>query len=89
MRKQHEHAITVYKADEILSRIPEPSIEMAPPMVYCDSEGECFFDEAPNPYLGAIVELLDDRGRQGWVLVQVVPRERDLICFWRRERTEG
>ncbi len=57
-------------------------------MLYCDSQGVCFFDDAPNPYLAAIVEILNAQGEQGWILVQVVPREQDMICFWRRERSE-
>jgi hypothetical protein len=43
-------------------------------------------DEAPNPYLTAIVEILNAQGEQGWILVQVALREQDMICFWRRER---
>jgi hypothetical protein len=34
----------------------------------------------------AIVEILNAQGEQGWILVQVVMREQDMICFWRRER---
>ena len=34
----------------------------------------------------AIVEILNAQGEQGWVLVQVALRERDMICFWRRKR---
>ena len=86
--ERYEYAITVHEMNEILERIPSLSADDAPPMVYCDSQGECFFDEAPNPYVGAIVEILNARGEQGWILVQVVPREQDMICFWRRERAE-
>jgi hypothetical protein len=80
----YEHTITVVDREEILRRAE--SEEIAPSVVYCDTEGVCFFDEAPNPYLKAVVELLDGRGAEGWILVQVIPRTQDLICFWRRER---
>jgi hypothetical protein len=79
----YEHTIAVVHRDDILRRAE--SEEIAPSVVYCDTEGVCFFDEAPNPYMKAIVELLDDMGAEGWVLVQVIPRAQDLICFWRRE----
>jgi hypothetical protein len=84
---RYEYAITVYEAEDILEAVSAPVAQGAPPMVYCDTEGECFFDEAPNPYLAAIVETFNTQGEAGWALVQVVPRQQDMICFWRRERS--
>jgi hypothetical protein len=45
----------------------------------------CFFDEAPNPYVESIVHILNEKGEQGWELVQVTFRQADFICIWRRE----
>jgi hypothetical protein len=84
--EKYEYAITVHKAHEILATIPDLALEAEPPAVYCDSQGVCFFDEAPNPYTAAIVEILNAQGEQGWILVQVALREQDMICFWRRKR---
>ena len=86
--ERYEYAITVHKAEEILATIPDRPAEVDPPVLYCDSEGVCFFDDAPNPYLAAMVEILNAQGEQGWILVQVALREQDMICFWRRERSE-
>jgi hypothetical protein len=85
--KRYEHTITVHTMSEILDKARSTST--APPVVYCDTEGACFFDDAPNPYVEAIVELLDERGGDGWELVQVVPRAQDIICFWRRGAKDG
>ena len=88
--KKHEYTITTYTAEEILATISDLSAEVEPPVVYCDAEGVCFFDDAPNPYTAAIVEILNAQGEQGWILVQVALREQDMICFWRRRRqSEG
>lgn len=84
--EQYEYAITTHTADEILVTIPDLSAEAEPPVVYCDSQGVCFFDDAPNPYTTAIVEILNAQGEQGWILVQVALREQDMICLWRRKR---
>jgi hypothetical protein len=84
--EKHEYTITVHTADEILATIPDLTAEVEPPVLYCDSQGVCFFDDAPNPYLTAMVEILNEKGEQGWILVQVALREQDMICFWRRER---
>lgn len=83
---KHEYAITTHTADEILAKIPDLPAEGESPVLYCDAQGACFFDNAPNPYLTAIVEILNAQGEQGWILVQVVLREQDMICFWRRDR---
>ena len=85
--KIYEHTITIHDREEILGRVEPETIP--PSVVYCDMEGTCFFDDAPNPYVKSIIELLDEMGGEGWELVQVAPRERDLICFWHREAEEG
>ena len=86
MIREFEYRIRVVTAEEILSRLPETEAASAPDTLFCDAEGVCFFDEAPNPYLGSLEEILNESGGEGWSLVQVIPRQQDLICFWRRER---
>jgi len=85
---RYEHAVTVYDLDDILAQVASPSAEEPPSMVYCDEEGLCFFDEGPNPYLAAMVGLMNEQGQQGWSLVQFVPRRQELICFWKRKLLE-
>jgi hypothetical protein len=86
--EQWEHAITVHTVQEILAAHPKSALQPEGRVLYCGSEGTCFFDQAPNPYLAAIVKVLDARGQEGWMLVQVVLRAQDMICFWRRPRQE-
>lgn len=81
--RAYEHTITIYDREKILGNVG--SVAPPPSVVFCDTEGTCFFDEAPNPFMKAIIDLLDEMGETGWELVQVTPREQDLICFWRRE----
>jgi hypothetical protein len=72
----------VLKVREELGHPPEPA---GPEVVYCDTEGVCFFDDAPNPYVESIVHILNGMGEQGWDLVQIAFRQADFICIWRRE----
>ena len=60
--EKYEYAITSHTADEILATISDLSAEAEPPVVYCDSQGVCFFDDAPNPYTAAIVGILNAQG---------------------------
>ena len=80
-----EHAITVHTLDEIVGEGEKLEAEDEI-VLFCDTEGACFFDDAPNPYLKAMTEVLDKQGAEGWMLVDVTLRETDMICFWRRER---
>ncbi|MGQ9457728.1 MAG: hypothetical protein ACUVXH_06755 [Anaerolineae bacterium] len=79
------YQITTHSLEDLL-RLAEAlggSAEEASPVIFCDSEGVCFFDEAPNPYVAAITELLNREGQNGWELVQIAFRARQLICIWR------
>ena len=82
--EQYEYKITVYNADDILAVMSEQPEAQAPPKIYCDEGGECFLDSTGNPYALAVVDLFNGLGAEGWVLVQVTPRQQDMICFWRR-----
>ncbi len=82
-----EHAITVHILDEIVEAGEE--LKAKEIVLFCDTGGTCFFDDAPNPYLKAMTEVLDRQGAEGWMLVDVTLREEDMICFWRRERKDG
>ncbi|MDH4208914.1 MAG: DUF4177 domain-containing protein [Anaerolineae bacterium] len=83
-----EYQITTHSAGEVLrvrEELGHPPVEDNPPVVYCDTEGVCFFDEAPNPYVESMVHILNEKGAEGWELVQVTFRQADFICLWKRE----
>jgi hypothetical protein len=83
-----EYQITTHPVSEVLEvreELGHPPDPAGPQVVYCDTEGQCFFDEAPNPYVEAIVHILNGKGEGGWELVQIAFREADFICIWRRE----
>jgi len=83
-----EYQITTHSAGEVLSvraELGHAPDAAGPTVVYCDTEGQCFLDQAPNPYVEAIVHILNEKGQQGWDLVQITFRETDFICIWRRE----
>ena len=87
--EQYEYKITVHDADDIMAVMTERATDEEPPLVYCDDGGACFFDSAANPYVQAVEDLFNDLGAEGWILVQVIPRRNDMICFWRRSSTDS
>ncbi|NLG27763.1 MAG: hypothetical protein GX557_07605 [Chloroflexi bacterium] len=80
--EQWEYDISVHTLAQIVSSAEADTAEGR--VLFCGAEGRCFFDDAPNPYMQAITEMLNERGLSGWILVQTVLRQKDMICFWRR-----
>lgn len=74
---------TIHGKEEILAVLSEP-VDSIPSTVFCDVEGDCFFDDGPNPLTHAIETLLNRIGSDGWELVQVVFRTEQIIAFWKR-----
>lgn len=86
---QWVYAITTHSREELLEVAEELQggpVGRAAPVIFCDTEGTCFFDDAPNSYVAAITEILNRKGQDGWELVQIAFREQQLICIWRRPR---
>jgi hypothetical protein len=77
-----EYDISVYTLAQIVSLAEADTAGGR--VLFCGAEGQCFFDDAPNPYMQAITETLNERGQSGWILAQTVLRQKDMICFWRR-----
>ncbi len=86
MERKWRHRITVHTSDDILGITLKP-VEQAPPMIFCDDEGACYFDSGPNPLTQAIEQLLNQIGEEGWELVQIVFRPDQIISFWKQEVT--
>jgi hypothetical protein len=82
---QYEYAITVHSLADVSAKLPAQAAEAAPDVLYCDSQGDCFFDDSRSPYIAAIEQILNEQGAEQWALIQLMPREQDMICFWRRQ----
>jgi len=50
----------------------------------CDDQGVCFFDRTPDRNVNVLRSILNERGAQGWQLVQLDYRRDRLIGTWRR-----
>lgn len=58
-------------------------------MVYaCTEDGKCTLDQIPMDQVVMLEGILNDRGAEGWELIQVVFKKEGLIAFWKKE-TEG
>jgi hypothetical protein len=49
----------------------------------CSQQGECS-QEAPQQESQILVHLMNQRGLQGWELIQLFPGDQGVIAFWKR-----
>ena len=53
--------------------------------LFCNSQGQCFFNGLPNAEITALMAFLNARGDKGWELVQFLYHKDEMICFWKRQ----
>ncbi len=51
---------------------------------FCSEKGQCTIDQVPNDQTKMLEGLLNERGAQGWELVQLSFGDDGAIAFWQR-----
>lgn len=51
---------------------------------FCSEKGQCTIDQVPKVQTRMLEELLNERGAQGWELVQLSFGTDGAIAFWKR-----
>ena len=54
----------------------------------CSNAGECRPDQVPVDQTQAFAQMLNERGEQGWELVQLSFVPQGVTAFWKRERSD-
>jgi hypothetical protein len=52
---------------------------------FCTDEGDCSFDQLPGDQLGMLGDLLNEKGAEGWELIQLSFGKDGMVAFWKRE----
>lgn len=55
---------------------------------YCSEKGACSLDKVPREQSDVLRDLLNERGWQGWELVQIAFGDNGLMAFWKRALAE-
>ena len=71
--KQFEYQITKH-----------PAQEFAKLAYFCSEEGQCNYEQLPLAQLKAMENLLNEKGSQGWEMVQALFGEDGVVVFWKR-----
>jgi hypothetical protein len=51
---------------------------------FCSESGECKLKELPSDQLDTLKGVLNEKGEQGWELIQLSYGKDGLIAFWKR-----
>jgi hypothetical protein len=61
-----------------------PAEEFDQLVYFCTDQGECGVRELPPDQLSALGEIMNQRGAQGWELIQVLFGKDGVVIFWKR-----
>ena len=51
---------------------------------FCTDKGECSLDQLPSDQTSRLEEILNERGAQGWDLVQLFFGNDGLVALWKK-----
>jgi hypothetical protein len=81
--KQYEYTVRTYSMNQLEERgivvHPENNIVFA-----CRTDGACAVQDVGMEQMERLAGLLDDMGRDGWELVQLVFHTSGIVSFWKR-----
>jgi hypothetical protein len=75
--KRFEYDITKHSADTFDKVV-----------YFCSETGQCGLDEVSRDQTRILADILNQKGREGWELVQVAFGQDGLMAFWKRKVKE-
>jgi hypothetical protein len=52
---------------------------------FCTETGQCSLDEIPGDQTEILANILNEKGEQGWELVQISFGKEGLMAFWKHK----
>ncbi len=66
--------------------ITKHSAESFAQMVYfCTDQGDCKYDQLPSSQIEILSNILNEKGAEGWELVQLFFGKDGVVAIWRKE----
>lgn len=51
---------------------------------FCSESGECKFSEVPSGQVEVLKDILNERGAEGWELIQLSFGKDGVVAFWKK-----
>lgn len=61
-----------------------PAEEFSKLIYFCSDQGECAINELPLDQLKLLVKLLNQRGDEGWELIEIFFGKDGIVAFWKK-----
>jgi len=61
-----------------------PAEEFSKLIYFCSAQGECALNELPLDQLKLLVKLLNQRGDEGWELIEIFFGKDGIVAFWKK-----
>ena len=55
---------------------------------FCSEAGECSLEEVPDQQISTLRAILNNKGSEGWELVQIGFGKDGIVAFWKRVKGE-
>jgi hypothetical protein len=62
-----------------------PSDDFSQLVYFCTDSGECNLNQIPSDQIKMLGDILNDRGADGWELIQLLFGREGIIALWKRE----
>ena len=72
--RQFEYDVTKHSASDFTHLV-----------FFCTGEGECKIDQVPTGQTTALLDILNERGSEGWELIQTLFGKDGTVMIWKRE----
>ncbi len=61
-----------------------PSSEFNQLVYFCTDQGECSLEQVPSSQTETLKGLLNNRGEQGWELIQLFFGKDGIVALWKK-----
>ncbi len=55
---------------------------------FCTSEGDCALKNVPQDQINILKGMLNEKGAQGWEIVNLFPGKDGLMVLWKRRKRD-
>ena len=56
---------------------------------FCSDKGDCALEDVPVDQTRLLTDILNEKGAEGWELVQLFFQEKGVVTVWKRKKNLG
>jgi hypothetical protein len=56
---------------------------------FCSDKGDCALEDVPVDQTRLLTDILNEKGAEGWELVQLFFQEKGVVTVWKRQKNLG